>query len=135
MGDTNSVESKAEKDSDVLYGLGKENLDTFLQIVEGATNAIFAWQNEVLKFADMRLCANVKLLSDVAEVKDASDFARIQAEHVSNLYEHVSNAAVGYSQRVQDILRGDSKDIPKSAPAVHEYAKQNTGSKRQNVDA
>ena len=107
-----------------------------MQIVEGATEAIFAWQNEVLKFADMRLGANVKLVNDVAEAKDAGDFARILAEHVSNMYEQISNTAVGYSQRVQDILRGGSKNIPKSAPTiVHEYAKQNTGSKRQNVDA
>ena len=112
MGNTNSVESKAEKDLHVLYGLAKENLNTALQIVEGATNAIFAWENEVLKFADMRLCANVKLISDVAEVKDASDFARIQAEHLLSLYEHVSNAAVGYSRRVENILRGDSQDNP-----------------------
>ena len=129
MGNTNSVESKAEKDSNVLYGLGKENLNTSLQIVEGATDAIFAWQNEVLKFADMRLCANMKLLSDVAEAKDASDFARIQAEHLLSLYEHVSNAAVGYSRRVENILRGDSQDNPTTP------AEQSAGSKRQSVDA
>jgi hypothetical protein len=123
---------------------GKENLNTYLQLVEGATEAVFAWQHEVLKFADMRLAANMKLVSDVAEAKDAGDFARILAEHVSHMYEHISNTAVGYSQRVQDILRGGSKDIRKSAPTtVHEYAKQSTGeyakqstgSKRQNVDA
>lgn len=85
---------------------GKEKLNTYLQLVEGATKAMFAWQHEVLKFADMRLAANMKLVSDVAEVKDAGDFARIVAEHVSNMYEHVSNTAVGYSQRVEEILRG-----------------------------
>jgi hypothetical protein len=77
----------------------------------------------------------MKLVTDVAEAKDVGNFARILAEHVSNMYEHISNTAVGYSQRLQDILRGGSKDTPKSAPTVHEYAKQNTGSKRQNVDA
>jgi hypothetical protein len=93
---------------------------------ETATDAIFAWQNEVLKFADMRLCANMKLLSDVAEVKDASEFARIQAEHLLSLYEHVSNAAVGYSRRVQNILSGDSQDNPTTP------AEQSAGSKRQS---
>jgi hypothetical protein len=78
------------------------------RFVESATDAIFAWQTEVLKFTDMRLCANMKLLSDVAEAKDASGFARIQAEHLFSLYEHVSDAAVGYSRRVENILREDS---------------------------
>ena len=128
MGNTTSVESKAEKNSNALYGLGKENLNTALQIVEGATDAIFAWQNEVLKFADMCLCAKMKLLSDVAEAKDARDFTRIQAGHLL-LYEHVSNAAVGYSRRVENILRGDSQDNPTTP------AEQSAGSKRQSVDA
>ena len=126
-------ESKVEKATLVS---GKENLNTYLQLVEDATKAMFGWQHEVLKFADMRVAANMKLVSDVAEAKDAGDFARILVEHVSNLYEHISNTVVRYSQRVQDILRGGSKDNPKSAPTtVHEYAKQSTGSKRQNVDA
>jgi Phasin protein len=131
-------ESKVEKAPYVETTLvsGKENLNTYLQLVEGATEAMFSLQHEVLKFADMRLAANMKLVSDVTEAKDAGDFARILAEHVSNMYEHISNTAVGYSQRVQEILGGGSKDNPKSAPiTVHEYAKQSTGSKRQNVDA
>ena len=139
-------ESKVEKAPYVETTLvsGKENPNTYLRLVEGATEAVFAWQHEVLKFADMRLTANKKLVSDVAEAKDAGDFARILVEHVSNMYAHISNTAVRYSQRVEDILRGDSKDNPKSAPTtVHEYAKQSTGeyakqstgSKRQNVAA
>lgn len=120
---------------------GKAKLNTYLQLVEGATKAMFAWQHEVLKFADMRLAANMKLVSDVAEVKDAGDFARIVAEHVSNMYEHVSNTAVGYSQRVEEILRGGSKNNPSTTvheyaeQGIGEYAKQSTGSKRQNVAA
>jgi hypothetical protein len=129
MGDTNSVESKAENGLSALFSMGKKNLNTVLQLAEEATEAVSAWQNEVLKFADMRLSANMKLLTDVTEVKDASDFVRLQAEHVSNLYEHASNAAVGYSQRIEDILRAGSKDNPSTC------AKQGTGSKRQNVDA
>ena len=54
----------------------------------------------------------MKLVSDVAEAKDAGDFARIMTEHVSDMYAHILNTAVGYSQRVQDILRGGSKDEP-----------------------
>jgi hypothetical protein len=114
----------------------KVNLNAYVQLVEDATKAMFGWQHEVLKFADARVAANMKLVSDVTEAKDAGDFARILVEHVSNMYEHISNTVVRYSQRVQDILREGSKDNPKSAPiTVHEYAKQSTGSKRQNVDA
>ncbi len=115
---------------------GKENLNTYLQLVEGATEAVFAWQHEVLKFADMRLAANMKLVSDVAEAKEAGDFARILVDHVSTVYENISNTVVRYSERVQDILRGGSKDTPVRAPTtVPEYVKQSTGSKRQNVNA
>jgi uncharacterized protein involved in exopolysaccharide biosynthesis len=79
----------------------------------------------------MRVAANINLVSDVAEAKDAGDFARVLIEHVSNMYAHISNTAVRYSQRVEDILRvGSNKNS-----TVHEYAKQSTGSKRQNVDA
>lgn len=118
-------QSKVEKATPVS---SKENLKTYLQLVEDATKAMFGWQHEVLKFADMRVAANMKLVSDVAEAKDTRDFARILAEHVSNMYEHMSNTAAGYSQRVQDILRGGSKNNPKSAPTtVNESAKQSTG--------
>jgi phasin protein len=123
-------ESKVEKALYVERTLvsGKENLNTYLRLLEGATEAMVAWQYEVLKFADMRVAANMKLVSDVAEAKDTRDFARILAEHVSNMYEHMSNTAAGYSQRVQDILRGGSKNNPKSAPTtVNESAKQSTG--------
>ena len=135
-------ESKVEKAPYVETTLvsGKENLNTYLQLVEDATKAMFGWQHEVLKFADMRVAANMKLVSDVAEAKDAGDFAKILAKHVSNMYEHISNTAVGYFQRVEDILRGGSKGAPTTAheyakQGTGEYAKQGTGSKRQNVDA
>src|SRR5512147_2233859 len=102
-------ESKAEKTPYVETTVsGKENLNTYLQLVEDATKAMFGWQHEVLKFADMRVAANIKLVSDVAEAKEAGDFARILVEHVSNMYEHISNTVVSYSQRFQDILRGGS---------------------------
>ena len=50
-------ESKVEKAPYVETKLvsGKENLNTYLQLVEDATEAMFAWQDEVLKFADMRV--------------------------------------------------------------------------------
>ena len=71
-------ESKVEKTPYVETALvsGKENLNTYLQLMEDATKAMFGWQHEVLKFADMRVAANMKLASDVAEAKDAGDFAK-----------------------------------------------------------
>jgi hypothetical protein len=104
--DTKHVESKAPEVETAPSPLGKENFSTYLHLVEGATEAIFAWQNEVLKFADVHLSANIKL------------------------YEHISNVAVQYSQRVQDILRTDSEDTQNSGPPLD--AKQNLD-KRQNV--
>ena len=69
---------------------------------------MFAWEHELLKFADARLAANMKLVSDVTEAKVTSNFARILAEHVSNMYGHISRTVVAYSQRLQDILREGS---------------------------
>jgi hypothetical protein len=71
----------------VLHELGNPSLNTILNIIEGATEAAFVWQDEVLKFADMRLCANTKLFSDVVEAQNAGDLARIQVEYASTLYE------------------------------------------------
>ena len=85
-------ESKMEKAPQNTLVSGKENLKTYRQLLEDATEAMFAWQHEVLKFADMRLAANMKLVSDVAEAKDAGDFARISGrarlEHVRAHLEH-----------------------------------------------
>jgi hypothetical protein len=108
MEDTNSVESKIEGSSEVTPDACNQNI--VLKIIEGSIQAVSAWQDEVLKFADMRLCANTKLFSDVVEARDAGDLARIQVEHASTLYEHVSNAAVSYSRRVEDILRGRNQE-------------------------
>ena len=107
--DTKYVESKLGKAPDVetpTLPLGKENFNAYLHLVEGATEAVFAWQNEVLKFADMHLSTNIKL------------------------YEHISNVAVQYSQRFQDILRPDSDDTQNNEPPFG--AEQNLD-QRQNV--
>jgi hypothetical protein len=86
-------------------------------------------QDEVLKFADMRLCANMKLFSDIVEANDAGDLARIQVEHASSLYEHASNVAAEYSRRVEHILRGDNQQNA----TIH--AEQSDASKRQSAKA
>ena len=107
--DTKHGESKVGKAPEVEtppLPLGKENFSAYLHLVEGATEAVFTWQNEVLKFADMHLSANIKL------------------------YEHISNVAVQYSQRVHDILRTGSHDTQNSRSSLD--AKQNLD-KRQNV--
>ena len=123
-------ESKVEKATLVS---AKVNLDTYLHLAEDAMKAMFGWQHEVLKFADMRVAANMKLVSDVAEAKEAGEFSRVLVEHVSIMYAQILNTAVSYSQRVQDILRVGSKDTPERAPTtVREYAKQSTGSKQRH---
>ena len=109
----------------------ERKFDTFLQLMEDATKAMFGWQHEVLKFADMRAAANMSRSATWPRRRTRATFRGSLVEHVSNLYEHISHTAAGYSQRVQHILRGGSSYNLKSAPShlVHVDAKQGTGSK------
>ena len=119
-------ESKVERATLVS---GKENLNTYLQLVEDATKAMFGWQHEVLKFADMRVAANMKLLSDVAEAKDAGDYARILVEHVSNMYEHISNTVVRSHSASKTSSVGVARVRPPPSTNTPSKAPANTPSK------